>query len=113
MTILGIGTDIARIERFRMASFPRRLASFYLSDAEYEALEHSSDLAQSLASRFAAKEAVIKATPEKLAPHDFEILKEGPRPVVRWLRALPYDVHVSIAHESEYATAVAICTAHP
>ncbi|HEV3245157.1 MAG TPA: holo-ACP synthase [Candidatus Paceibacterota bacterium] len=110
MEILGVGTDLCSIERFRSARFPERAASFYLSENELRAAKNSRDFHQFLASRFAAKEAVVKASPRPLCPVDFEILKEGAVPSVRWLSdAPPYKVLLSISHEGRYACAFALC----
>jgi phosphopantetheine--protein transferase-like protein len=110
MHVLGIGTDLAHIERFRAVRHPERLAAFFLSPTEWKMAQMASDLPQVLASRFAAKEAVIKAVPEHMSPLSFEILKEGPKPVVRFITTQPYKVSLSITHERSYAAAVALCT---
>lgn len=110
-SIVGLGVDISSIKRFRHLKHPERVAAFYLSPAEWENLSISADRAQSLASRFAAKEAVIKALPEPVSPLSFEIVKDGLKPAVRWRSAgTPYHVILSISHEDAYACATAICT---
>lgn len=107
--VVGIGTDIAAIERFRRLAHPERVASLYLLPKEWEQSRLAADAPTYLASRFAAKEAVIKACPVRLSPLDFSIEKDGPKPFVVCTRPLPYSFFVSIAHESEYATAAACC----
>ena len=109
-TILGIGTDISLGSRFRAARHPARVAAFFLSGREWDALQTAPDIARGLASRFAAKEAVIKSVPVRVRPLDFEITKVNEKPVVSWSNnAFPYQVFVSMSHDSEYAQASAIC----
>ncbi|HVW71526.1 MAG TPA: 4'-phosphopantetheinyl transferase superfamily protein [Candidatus Paceibacterota bacterium] len=108
--LVGIGTDIAHIERFRTLSHPERVASLYLLPGEWAQAQAAVDLSTFLASRFAAKEAVIKACPEPLSPLDFSIEKSGVKPIVSPVRPLPYSFLISISHESAYATATACCT---
>ena len=107
--ILGVGVDLSRIERFRRARHHERLASYYLSPEEWQRLAKKPDVAQQLAARFAAKEAVIKAVPERVRSIDFEIVSEGEKPAVRWLVPSPYRILLSISHETDHACAVAIC----
>ncbi|MGM0926964.1 MAG: holo-ACP synthase [Pseudomonadota bacterium] len=61
--ILGIGTDIARVERFEAALSRRgeRLAGRLLGELERERLHEQVRPAAFLAKRFAAKEAFVKA----------------------------------------------------
>ncbi|MGM0915155.1 MAG: holo-ACP synthase [Pseudomonadota bacterium] len=61
--ILGIGTDIARVERFEAALSRRgeRLAGRLLGALERERLHEQVRPAAFLAKRFAAKEAFVKA----------------------------------------------------
>ena len=62
MAILGIGTDLARIERFRKFLQPdnKLLERIFSDDERCYALEKK-DPAPHLAARFAAKEAFLKA----------------------------------------------------
>lgn len=109
-TIVGIGTDISLVSRFRTARHPARIAAFFLSSREWNTLQTAPDIARALASRFAAKEAVIKSVPVRVRPLDFEITKVNEKPVVSWSEiALPYQVFVSMSHDGEYAQASAIC----
>src|SRR5512146_2063059 len=107
--MLSIGVDIASVARFVTLRDPRRVASFYLCADEIAEAERAPDLAIHLASRFSAKEAVIKATPAALSPLDFEIRKQGVRPVVVLHRMLPYRYELSLSHEREFTIAAALC----
>ena len=62
MDVVGLGTDLVEVARFRLAmerraALPERL----FSDAEREYAFRQHDPAKSLAARFGAKEAVMKA----------------------------------------------------
>lgn len=107
--IVGIGTDIVRIQRFRSVARHARIASFFLTEKEWQTVQNTADVAQTLASRFAAKEAVIKALPVPIKPLDFEITKRGVKPEVSFLIDLPYMCYVSIAHEQDVACAISVC----
>ena len=108
--ILGIGTDISVIERFRTARFLERVASYFMSPTEWQMIQGSADLPRSLASRFAIKEAVIKAVPIRVSPLDFEIIQRAEKPTVSWIKGnIPYQVLVSTSHDGSYAQASALC----
>jgi len=122
--IVGLGTDLVDVPRFRLAlerraSLPTRL--FSDDEREYAARQH--DPAKSLAVRFAAKEAVMKALGVGLggfALRDVEVVRDDDagtpslvlrgraeelareRGVTRWL--------VSLTHTDSTAMAVAIAT---
>ncbi|HEV2766930.1 MAG TPA: holo-ACP synthase [Acidimicrobiales bacterium] len=62
MDVIGIGTDLVEIERFRLAlRRTPRLAERLFSDAERAYAARRRDPTERLAARFAAKEAVMKA----------------------------------------------------
>lgn len=81
MSVVGVGTDLVEVDRFRAAM--RRTAS--LADRLFSAAERAyasdqRDPAKSLAARFAAKEAVMKALGVGLGDfdfHDVEVLRHG------------------------------------
>lgn len=110
MQIVGIGTDLVASTRFRALADPARVAQFYLCEEEIAAAHASRDATQYFASRFAAKEAVIKAVPEPISPLSFKITSDGAKPTVVWFSPTEYCVQLSISHERDYACAVAICT---
>jgi len=77
MTVLGIGIDVIEIVRVRLVrdalpKFSRRICS----ERELAAIGPD-PLAQSLAGRFAAKEAVAKALGRSLRWHDVEVLPDA------------------------------------
>src|SRR3989344_391423 len=110
MRILGIGVDIVDMRRLRQARHLERVAEFFLLPEELEAMKHSRDAVQFAASRFAAKEAVIKACPERLWYHDFVIEKEGEKLRVRFCGPIgqKYEVFLSVAHELSYTISNAV-----
>lgn len=106
----GIGVDIIELNRVRNIRFLERFSQFIFSENEMKQMRRESNRVQFAASRLAIKEAVIKALPGSLKYHDFEILKKGRKPVVRFLKpmARPYQAFVSLAHSSEYVVGFAI-----
>ena len=60
--IVGVGVDAVDVARFRRVLDRRpRVAARCFTESEQSDATHSADVAQSLAARFAAKEAVMKA----------------------------------------------------
>ncbi|MEX2100793.1 MAG: holo-ACP synthase [Acidimicrobiia bacterium] len=119
--IVGLGTDVVEVERFRLALQRRATLAdriFTNGEREYGAQQH--DPAESLAARFAAKEAVMKALGVGLGDfefHDVEVVRAASgapslvltgkaeaiaaeRGVVAW--------HVSLSHTTSAAIAVVI-----
>ena len=105
----GIGTDIVSIARVREARYPDRIAELILSPAEYHSYSVAPDRSLYLASRFALKEAIIKACPVPVRACDVEVQHVGNRPVCVWRfqPAPQYDILLSLSHEQTYAVAVA------
>jgi len=105
-----VGMDIVEISRFAEARHFERVAELVLSQNEQAAMRACPDQAQYLASRFAAKEAVIKALPESAHFQDFEILKDGLKPAVKGLNQSlsVYKISVSLTHSQIFAGACAL-----
>lgn len=106
-----IGTDIVYIPRFENQP---ALAKKVLSDREYEIYQSLNDKRKTefLAGRFAAKEALAKATgfgigtEKSIVLKDISILPdENGAPVVEG-----FDAYISISHDKDYAVAVAFLT---
>ncbi len=106
----GIGVDILELERVKKARFLNRLAEFVLSDKEISEFQKSSDKIQFFASRFAVKEAVIKAYPQKLTYRDFEIVRNGDKPEINFFNHNHPNpkVLISISHSTKYAVGFAV-----
>ncbi len=115
--IVGLGIDVVGVERFgrtleRTPALRARL---------FTAAERDLPL-ESLAARFAAKEAVAKAlgAPAGLAWHDAEVLRgPGGRPVLRATGTVAAAAaalgvtswHVSLTHDAGVASAVVVAEA--
>jgi holo-[acyl-carrier protein] synthase len=119
--IIGLGTDLVEVERFRLALARRAaLAERLFTDGEREYGFGQHDPAQSLAARFAAKEAVMKALGVGLGAcnfHDVEVVHaESGEPSVA-LSGKAKDIaatrdvlswRVSLSHTDSTAIAVVI-----
>ena len=109
----GVGVDIVEIDRVKNIRLLRRFAEYFLTPMEVAVFDGRIDKVAFIASRFAAKEATIKALPGFLSPHDFETVKIGKKPVVRFLSSAKrgsYEAMVSLSHSTSYAAGYAIVT---
>lgn len=109
--IIGIGTDIVQLSRIDKISshegFLRVLTP--LENAMYEHFQGQRQV-EWLAGRFAAKEAIYKAI-HKLYPcviSEIEILSDEDGAPYCYIEDLT--IHISIAHEKDYAIAFAIAS---
>lgn len=100
--IIGIGTDIIKNQRVKS-----NIAKRILTENEYQIyLEKNDGLKNEyLASRFAAKEAIVKATNKQYTINQIEILNT--------IEGKPYcsnieGIELSISHEDQYSIAFAI-----
>ncbi len=123
MPIVGLGTDLARTERFRRFVVDQKTALlrrlFTLAEREYAFAKK--DPAPHLAARFAAKESCLKAFGlgwrEGISWHDMEVVPDKlGRPDLRLSgRAAEIAaeknvemVHLSYSHDGDYAVATVI-----
>lgn len=123
MPVVGLGTDLARIDRFRKFIDDEKTALlgrlFTLGEREYAFAKK--DPAPHLAARFAAKEACLKAFGtgwrDGISWHDMEVVPDAlGRPELRLSgRAAELAgekrvevVHLSYSHEGDYAVATVI-----
>jgi holo-[acyl-carrier protein] synthase len=123
MSIVGLGTDLARIERFRLFVADNKTALlgrlFTLGEREYAFAKK--DPAPHLAARFAAKESCLKAFGlgwrEGISWHDMEVVPdELGRPDLQLSRRAAEIadtkqvrvVHLSYSHDGDYAVATVI-----
>lgn len=121
-TVVGVGTDLVEIERFRLAMKRRgdRFAERLFSDDERRYANRHRDPAPRLAARFAAKEAVMKALGVglwKFAFRDVEVMRApsgAPSIALRRKAAdLAFDRRVgswllSLSHTDDTAIAVVL-----
>ncbi|WCE30175.1 holo-ACP synthase [Vibrio sp. SCSIO 43137] len=123
MSIVGLGTDIAEIDRVEKAlnrsgdAFARRI----LADDEYQKYAQIKQQARFLAKRFAAKEAASKALGTGIAHgvtfHDFVVSNDENGKPVLTLTAKAKEIadnlqvnhiHLSISDERHYAVATVV-----
>jgi len=122
LRIVGLGTDLVEVPRFRLAMERRgdRLGERLFSDDERAYAYRQKDPAKSLAARFGAKEAVMKALGVglwKFKLRDVEVVRQrGGAPRVA-LHGRAADLaeehgvvtwHLSLTHTDTTALAVAI-----
>lgn len=105
--MIGIGVDIEEPKRFQNIRYLKRCLDFFLTPAEQAAAGGHPDKFSYYASRFALKEAVIKAYPGKIGYLDLEISKIGDKPIVSLKNNAGFKVHVSLAHSQNYAVGFA------
>ena len=121
MELVGLGTDLVEVARFRLAMERRqRLAERLFSDDEREYAFRQYDPAKNLAARFGAKEAVMKALGVglwKFAFRDVEVVrrKGGAPSIALYGRAATLAAergvhawHLSLTHTDTMAMAVAV-----
>lgn len=108
--MFSVGIDTIEISRFAKLRFLPRASEFFLTPKELARASTPVSPLQFFASRFAAKEAVIKAIPETVTYHDLEIVKDGRRPSVKFLKPglNKYKVALSFSHSEQSAIAIAI-----
>ncbi len=109
MNIVGIGIDILKIDRVAKVPNFERFTEYILTKNEIETMKKSRDEIQFLASRFSAKEALIKAYPEKINYQDIETKKDGDKFMCTVHKNKPelYVINSSISHSLENTVAVA------
>ncbi len=96
-----IGVDIVKHSRVNL-----KIAKKVLTEKELEQLKDISNEEaknQYLSSRFAAKEAIIKATNKKYSFKDIEVLRTNGAPSVNIK-----NLELSISHEEDYSVAFCI-----
>ncbi len=111
--IIGTGIDIVNIEKFKNAveRWQDRFIDKIFNPEELSPISEGRMYYQRLAARFAAKEAVIKASSgrQRLALKDIVILNhENGAPYCRISGDAGLEILLSISHIEEYAVATAI-----
>ncbi len=126
MRIVGIGLDLVKIERIRALAdrWQERFLARLYTDAERRYCFDRASPYASLAGRFAAKEAVLKAIgtgwSAGVSWQDIQVLNdERGKPVAHvqgrtsalLQQAGVTDIHISLSHDTEYAVAQVLLTA--
>ncbi len=105
---MRVGIDIVEVSRIAdmMERFGDRFVDKVLTPEEAAYVSGRRRKAESLAGRFAAKEAFVKALGRKLPWRDVEIVMRDGKPLIL-CKGRPF-TGVSISHERNYAVAVVV-----
>lgn len=112
MNNCNIGTDIVYIPRIKkmIENTPSFLKKIY-TDKEIEIASTIKVPFNFYATRFAAKEAIIKATNSKFDFKEIEILKgEMGEPLAHIINHPEYDIKLSLSYDTDYAIAFCLIT---
>jgi holo-[acyl-carrier protein] synthase len=109
----GVGIDLIEIERVERALERRpRLAERLFTPAELAYARERARPGRHLAARFAAKEAVIKALGQSVAPREIEVVSGKPPALQLHGRAAEVagdtEIAISLTHSDDTAAAVAV-----
>lgn len=106
----GIGIDIVKVSRFRDKKYETN-QSFYkkiFSNEEIEYCLKYKDPYTHFAGKFAAKEAIVKATNKKITINQIKILNKTNGLEVIIKNTKNSEILVSISHEKDYAIAMSM-----
>lgn len=111
--IKGTGIDIVKIERIKRATdkWGERFLRRIFSEDELNYSLSKTNFFESLAARFAAKEAFIKAMGIRIDFKSIKIYNEpSGRPYLVIEKPLPLNLrsHLTLSHDTEYAIAMVI-----
>ncbi len=118
--VLGLGNDIAEIERIResISTYGQHFLSRIFTLKEQDYCSKYKDPVPHFAARFSAKEAIAKALGTGIGAHvawkDLEILNDASgKPIVHFSetlreRTLGTEMLLSISHSEHYVTTVAL-----
>lgn len=108
-TVSGIGIDIVEVKRIKKAAEETNFLKRFFAPAEIKCCLKSKNKFERIAARFAAKEAVIKATGlKKLALKDIVIINDKTgKPSIKIKNKKYSDLNalVSLSHTADYACA--------
>ena len=108
--IKGLGVDI--VENNRFSSFPKGALEKIFTPFELSEMERRVDKTEFLASRFAVKEAVVKALGTgfgDIGAKDIETRNDDKgKPFVLVNGERKDNIHISLSHEKEYSIAFAV-----
>ena len=109
-TIIGI--DLVDVKRFNNFDFKSKLAKNIFSENELKAINKKSKSSETLAGKFAAKEAVKKTLEENVKLNIIEVLSEkNGRPYINFQDKnlkRKYSPKISITHSNMQAIAVCL-----
>lgn len=119
MGVLGIGVDMAKISRFEKWAKSVDILNRFFSRDEVAIFEKKNFSSQSIAGRFAAKEAFIKATGFRGQLKNISVIADNlGRPEIvltekassRFSDLSDKKFFVSISHDGDYAVAFVVLT---
>lgn len=119
MAVLGIGVDMAKISRFEKWAKSDGILHRFFSHEEVEIFKKKNFPSQSIAGRFAAKEAFIKATGFSGQLRNISVVADNVgRPEIilrenassRFSELNDKKFFVSISHDGDYAVAFVVLT---
>ncbi len=107
--IEGIGVDIVSHRRIKSIfnKYGDRFVKRVLSEKEQKEFSRVKDKVSFLSSRWAAKEALVKALGETFIFSQVSVLKEDGKPFIN-LDFSGKKVHISLSHEKDYSIAFAV-----
>ena len=107
--IIGVGIDIEEISRFQNKPKDSTFLKKIFTKKELDYCFKKGNHAQSLAARFCAKEAAIKASPVKLFYNEIEVIMKKDKPsIVINKQGVKYRALVSLSHHKNSAIATVI-----
>ena len=107
---LKIGTDLVDISRFQKIPISSK-SSFYKKiflPSEIKYCSKFKNPYEHFAGKFAAKEAIIKATQKKIQLNQIEIKNEKKGLEIIIKNKIESNTHISISHETDYAVAMCV-----
>ena len=107
---MQIGTDIVYIPKIKetIEKYPHFIKSTY-TESEINLANKSKNSLYFYADRFAAKEAIIKATNGKYDFKEIEVLKNNDgKPIVNILNNENINIELSLSYDNDYAIAFCI-----
>lgn len=108
----NIGTDIVNITRLQKTidTMPSFIAKIYTKE-EIKIAKQIKNPLNFYATRFAAKEAIIKATNSKFDFNEIEILKgDLGEPIAKIIGNSEYEIKISLSYDTDYAVAFCLVT---
>ena len=110
MEIVNIGTDIEEVSRFE--NLEKKVLERLFTPKEIEYCFSKKNIAQHLAARYSAKEAVFKALPfDKIAFKKIQVLNDksgAPIVTVKDRRANDLEFKISLSHTKKFAQAIVL-----
>ena len=111
--VVGVGIDIIQIEKIKSSveKWGDGFLNRVFNAQELENISKGKIYYQRIAARFAAKEAVIKATSKEHALTLIDIIilnKKNGAPYCKFKKDIGIDIFLSITHVEDYAVACAV-----